>query len=222
MDQTPSTPPEQQTSQDQINTDANSAATSPAQPANSNKKLLIGIGVALGALLIALIVLVAMVLGNNNEGSSNNSDNNSSQSDQSNDQNEDAPSRKVVKTVPTNNKNIEVVVYEPEQNASNTTIHYAFRNKCEGCEQPTYAGIYELFGTYITREGDAYLLDNDGAQKYGLIVDEDDKALATPTCYKSLEPKESFNCFAAFAKVPSGSTVNWVLPKLTVENIQIP
>ncbi|MCA9339775.1 MAG: hypothetical protein KDA17_02585, partial [Candidatus Saccharibacteria bacterium] len=128
------------------------------------------------------------------------------------------PEKKVLLTVPAKIDKLEYVIYEPKQNANNTTIFFSVRNKCSGCEESTYSGDAT---TYFDSKTDSYLLDENAGKKYATIKDQDDNVLATPSCGGWIKYQQSKECFVAFAKVPSGTTVSWVFGSNRIDGIKI-
>jgi hypothetical protein len=127
------------------------------------------------------------------------------------------PSKRIVKTVPFNEK-LEYVIYEPKQNASNTTINFGVRNKCAGCEDDVYTGT--ATSGFDSRTG-SYLVDDSAGKKYTVIKDEDDNVLASTSCTGSIGKNEVIDCFVSFKQVPSGSMVSWVFGKTRIDDIKI-
>ncbi|MCA9336275.1 hypothetical protein KC955_00215 [Candidatus Saccharibacteria bacterium] len=199
-------------------TDTQSPTVSPAVPTpTDNKKLIIGIAAGLGILVLVLIALVVALLGKKPDTQSGTTDSNPSTSQTSN-SSSSTPEKKVLLTVPAKIDKLEYVIYEPKQNANNTTIFFSVRNKCSGCEESTYSGDAT---TYFDSKTDSYLLDENAGKKYATIKDQDDNVLATPSCGGWIKYQQSKECFVAFAKVPSGTTVSWVFGSNRIDGIKI-
>lgn len=188
----------------------------PPQPASSNKKLLAIVGGVIGLLLVVLIVLVVALLNKNDTNDNNSTTTDSTQRSDSGDATN--AERSVVLRAPTSDDKLEYIIYKPEQNASNTTIRFAVRNTCEGCSDTT--GIYSVVSSFSNRNN-SYLIDDNNGRKYSIITDEDNRPLATPTCNAHLKYDETQECFAAFSKVPSGSTVSWVFGSVRIDGIKV-
>lgn len=191
----------------------------PATPANKSssisKKMLMIIGAVVGLLFIVLVVLVIALLAKDN-GSKGVGDSSSEQT--SSEQVNVDGEREVLKRVPTNDDKLEYVIYKPVQNASNTTLYFAVENVCDGCDDRT--GTYDAVSGFAS-EDDSYLIDDNNGKKYGTITDQDDEVLATPSCGEHIESGEKSECFVAFSKVPSGSTVSWVFGSTRIDNIKV-
>ncbi len=191
-----------------------------SQPTN-NKKLLVIIGSVLGVLLVALIVLVIMLIAKNDD---NNSANNSQQDQAAQQDNDDTdgpatqPEREVVLRKATSNDKLELIIYKPEQNASNTTLYFGVENVCEGCEGST--SVYQATSGFNNKIY-SYLIDDNNGKKYSAITDQDDRVLASASCGGSISYGEVKECFVAFSKVPSGSTVSWVYGDNRVDGIKV-
>lgn len=199
-------------------TDTQSPTVSPVVPTSTdNKKLIISIAAGLGILVLVLIALVVALLGKKPDTQSGTTDSNPSASQTSN-SSSSTPEKKVLLTVPAKIDKLEYVIYEPKQNANNTTIFFSVRNKCSGCEDSTYSGDAT---TYFDSRTDSYLLDENAGKKYATIKDQDDKVLATPSCGGWIKYQQSKECFVAFAKVPSGTTVSWVFGSNRIDGIKI-
>ncbi len=181
----------------------------------SNKNLLIGVAAAVGVLLLILIALLAMLLTKSKTDTASNSTN-SSQSSQATQS--DSPKREIALTVPSSDEKLEYVIYKPKQNATNTTINFGVRNKCAGCSDTSSA--YSVTYNFDSRTN-SYLLDENMGKKYSTIKDEDDKVLASPTCSGSVKSGDTIDCFVAFSKVPSGSTVSWVFSNTRIDGIKV-
>ena len=119
---------------------------------------------------------------------------------------------------PTSNDKLEFVIYKPEQNGANTTIHFAVENICSGCTDSTSTFMAT---SNFDKKSYSFLVDDSNGKKYSLITDEDGKELATPNCGKALKFGEKTQCFASFTKVPSGSTVSWVFGSTRIDKIAI-
>ena len=182
-----------------------------------SEKLIIGIAAGLGILVLVLIALVVALLGKKPDTQSGTTDSNPSTSQTSN-SSSSTPEKKVLLTVPAKIDKLEYVIYEPKQNANNTTIFFSVRNKCSGCEESTYSGDAT---TYFDSRTDSYLLDENAGKKYATIKDQDDNVLATPSCGGWIKYQQSKECFVAFAKVPSGTTVSWVFGSNRIDGIKI-
>ena len=189
----------------------------PAPQSPSNKKLIIGIAVGLGALLLVLIVLVAILITQRSNTTTNNDQANSSQSSDDNKSNEDK--RKVAKTVTlAGSSSLQVTIYEPRQTGTNTTIDYTIKNICtSSCKAQEYANSYQLG---VSNDGAAYLLDAESGTKFNPIIDNNNKPLATESCSAFLTEGETLDCFAAFTKVPDGTTFSFVTRGLKVDGLK--
>ncbi|HPQ82708.1 MAG TPA: hypothetical protein PL191_03130, partial [Candidatus Saccharimonas sp.] len=176
------------------------------------------IAAGLGILVLVLIALVVALLGKNQSTQSSNADSQQSSSSQNKNSNAAASDKKVLMTMPSKNEKLEYIIYEPKQNANNTTIFFSVRNKCSGCEGSTYAGDVT---TYFDSDSDSYLLDENAGKKYATIKDQDDEVLATPSCGSWIKYNQSIECFVSFAKVPAGTTVSWVFGRNRIDNIKI-
>ncbi len=206
--------------------------TNAPSPTN-NKKLILIIATILGALLVLLIALLLMLVNKKDEPERavNQNDSNSSQNEEKQDTSIEK-SKKIIKTLSTQQKDVELLIYEPVQNATNTTINFGLKNICTtNCKRSIDIAANEALGLGNAVSGlehenyteDVYIVDNAGAQKYKLITDEDGKALATPSCEADVAPGKVLDCFVAFTQVPSGSTVSIVLGDTTkVDNIKLP
>lgn len=187
-----------------------------AQKVNGRQILIFAIaGMSILAVtLIALVIILLVVQNNRKDAPSTVTGNETTDS-----------TKKVVKSVKLNNPDLELLIYEPVQKGSNTTIDFALRNKCAAdCDEPVHASAYDLLGYTTSNPKNLYLLDDDVGKKYAPLTDEDGKALGTETCTDFLKPNESIECFVSFSKVPSGKTVSLVLganaPR--IDGIQIP
>ena len=198
----------------------NPQPVAPTAPANksgvASKKILMIVGGIVGLLLIVLIVLVIALLGKDDDSNGSNSSLSSEQT--SSEQAETDGEREVLKRVPTSNDKLEYVIYKPVQNASNTTLYFAVENVCDGCEDRT--GTYQAVSGFSS-DDNSYLIDDNNGKKYSTITDQDDDVLATPSCGAHLEAGEKSECFVAFSKVPSGSTVSWVFGGTRIDNIKV-
>lgn len=213
----------------QDNTDRTSTETQPPVVAHTvtkqfdNKKLIVGIAAGLGILLLLLIALVAALLNKKTDTQdAATTTQSSTASDQNGGSNAGASSsatssKKVIMTLATKNPKLEYVIYEPKQNANNTTLFFGVRNICSGCEDG--ASVSEVTASFDSKN--SYLLDESAGKKYGTITDQDGKALATPSCYGWIKYQEVRECFVAFAKVPSGTTVSWVFGSTRIDSIAI-
>ena len=215
--------PENQLPNDPVTTDTTKQTTNTSlnKTLFENKKALGIIGAALGLLFLVLIILVVMLLNKNNDtdGTAQNDTTNSSQQASGNsDAQNSSGDREVLVRAPTSNDKLEYVIYKPKQNAANTTIYFAVENVCEGCEDSV--GAYNVVSSFDSKSN-SYLLDDNNGKKYSPITDEDGDVLATPSCSEWLKFGEKQECFVAFAKVPSGSTVSWVFGKTRIENIKV-
>ena len=126
---------------------------------------------------------------------------------------------KIVKTYQTSNPKIDIVIYEPKQTGSNTTINYSIRNICSGCQDSIFASFAAITG--YTSDKKTFLLDETAGQKYNPIVDQDDNVLMTPSCSKNLKAGEKIDCFIAFTKVPAGTSVSFVAGQLKIDGILV-
>lgn len=190
--------------------------TQPAPQPPSNKKLIIGIAVGLGVLLLILIVLVAILI---TVRSSNTGNNDQATSSQGSDDKSKTETRKVAKTVTlAGSPSLQVTIYEPRQTGTNTTIDYTIKNICtSSCKAQEYANSYQLG---VSNDGAAYLLDAESGTKFNPIIDSNNKPLATESCAAFLNEGESLDCFAAFTKVPDGTTFSFVVRGLKVDGLK--
>ena len=189
------------------------AAQPTPQPPN-NKKLIIGIAIGLGALLVVLIVLIGvLIMQRSNDASQTNSHQTEEQ------KNEGSENRKVVKTLTFGNKSVlEMTVYEPKQTASNTRIEYSIKNICtSSCQAQEYVSSYNV-GVINATDSSAYLLDDASGTKYNPIIDSNNKPLASE-CNAFLEPGEKKECFASFTKVPDGTPFSLVFRSVKVDGL---
>lgn len=197
-------------------------SSSITSPDSSQKKLLYGVLAGVGLLLLVLIVLLALLMGKKDSNTTNSGTRSgtsaSQQSTSTNSSDSTTATKKIILTVPTENDKLEYVIYEPRQTATNTTINFGIRNKCSGCEESTYSGDAT---TYFDSSTDSYLLDENAGKKYATIKDQDDNVLATPSCGGWIKYQQSKECFVAFSKVPSGTTVSWVFGKVRIDGIKI-
>lgn len=202
-------------------TPGQSPAPAPSSPQKqSNKKAAYGVFIGIIVLLLIVIgLLVALLLKNNDDTTSNTTDTDTSQ--QANNDDKTSPEKKVIKTIATDNKDFEVLIYEPRQTGSNTTIEYGIRNKCEGCEDSKYTSAFTLLGYSATAKDGAYLLDEAAGTKYSPITDEDGDQLATKSCGGYIKPGNTKECFISFTKVPSGSTISIVLGDKKIDDVVI-
>ncbi len=199
---TPSTPPV-------------APAAMPVAESNSNKKLYIIFGAIFGLMLILIGLLAVMLMSKSEPSTSNNS---AQQEDTSGSTAKNDSGRKVLLRAPTSDPKLEYVIYEPQQNGSNTTIHFAVENICSGCSGST--GTYMVTSNF-SNKSNSFLVDDSNGKKYSLITDEDGEELATPNCGKQIKFGEKAECFASFTKVPSGSTVSWVFGSTRIDNIKV-
>lgn len=197
-------------------------SSSITSPDSSQKKLLYGVLAGVGLLLLVLIVLLALLMGKKDSNTTNSGTRSgtsaSQQSTSTNSSDSTTATKKIILTVPTENDKLEYVIYEPRQTATNTTIDFGIRNKCNNCAQDVYTGNTT---SYFDSRTQSYLLDETAGKKYSTITDIDNKVLATPSCTQSLQYNEVQNCFVAFSKVPSGTTVSWVFGKVRIDGIKI-
>ena len=124
----------------------------------------------------------------------------------------------MVRTYASADDKLDILIYEPRQTGTNTTIDFGIRNKCAGCRDTVYTG--SVLSSFDSRTS-SYLLDENAGKKYSTITDQDDKVLASPSCSKWLKSDETLDCFVAFSKVPSGTTVSWVFGSTRIDNIKI-
>ena len=199
---TPSTPPV-------------APAAMPAAESNSNKKLYIIFGAIFGLMLVLIGLMAVMLMSKSEPSTSNNS---SQQEDTSGSTAKNDSGRKVLLRAPTSNPKLEYVIYEPQQNGANTTIHFAVENICSGCSDST--GTYMVTSNFDNKSN-SFLVDDSNGKKYSLITDQDGEELATPNCGKLIKFGEKAECFASFTKVPSGSTVSWVFGSARIDNIKV-
>lgn len=191
---------------------------SPPPAARSNKKLIYGVVAGVVVLLVVLIALVvALLMKKDDTDTTSNTDTNSSEQSGSDSSDE----KSIVKRVATDNDAFEVLIYAPRQTGSNTTINYGIHNKCDDCEDKKFGSIFSLFGYSTITADAAYLLDEENGTRYSTIVDADKKPLATKSCSGSIEPGKTLDCFVAFTKVPSGTTVSVVLGNTKIDDISI-
>jgi len=187
----------------------------------SNKRLIAIVGSILGLLLLVLIALVIMLMTNEDNAktdSSSDTDQSAQQEDVDSDEAKTSSSREVLMRVPTTDPKLEYVIFKPQQNGANTTIYFAVENVCEGCDSSTSA--FNAVNGFDNRTG-SYLVDDNNGKKYSTIKDQDDKVLATTNCSHMVKYGERVECFVAFTKVPSGSTVSWVFGGNRIDNIKV-
>lgn len=188
--------------------------------ANSNRKLILTAASIIGLLLVILIILLALVLGKKDKTvTTTNSANPSTSSSSGNSANSKTAAMKIIKTVPTSNPKLEILIYEPKQTGSNTTINYSIRNSCTGCQESTYASFAEL--SAYPGPNKIFLLDDTAGQKYNPIVDQDNNVLMTPSCGGNLKAGQKLDCFIAFTKVPAGTSVSLVAGQLKIDDILV-
>jgi len=192
-------------------------ASMPVAETTSNKKLYIIFGAIFGLMLV-LIGLMAVMLMSKSEPSTSNSNATSQQANDTDSTTKNDSGRKVLLRAPTSNPKLEYVIYEPQQNGSNTTIYFAVENVCSGCSESTYTGVVT---TSFSNKTNSYLVDDSNGKKYSIITDEDGETLASPGCAKLIKFGEKAECFASFTKVPSGSTVSWVFGSTRIDNIKV-
>lgn len=198
--------------------------TPTTQPSSSpdNKRLVMIVGAVVGALLLVLIVLAIMLLSRDDKADTtdNTGTTTEQQQDSSNDNStaQQGSSREVLMTLPTSDDKLEYIIYKPQQNSANTTLHFAVRNTCEGCSDST--PIWDVVSQFDSQRN-SYLIDDNNGRKYSTITDEDSRVLATPRCNAHLKYDEKQECFVAFSKVPSGSTVSWVFGNNRIDNIKV-
>ncbi len=185
------------------------------KPANKLPLIIAGV---LALLFLTLIALVVMLLTKDNpvESDSKNNDNSLQSTNDSSSQGKSA--KKVVSTHQTDDEKLEILMYEPRQTATNTTIDFGVRNKCDGCTNSS--GIFSVVYGFDNKT-DSYLLDDNAGKKFSTITDEDGNVLATPTCNDQVKYNEVAQCFVAFSKVPAGSTVSWVFGKTRISGIKV-
>lgn len=192
--------------------------TPPAPQPSNNKKMIVGIAIGLGALLLVLIVLIAILLSQraSNSGDDEQKEGNSSQV--SDDNPSDVDDRKVVKRVTLEkNPSLQVTIYQPRQTGTNTTIDYSVKNICKtSCKDHEYVDSYTLG---VIDESSAYLLDAESGTKFNPIMDSNNKPLASEPCAGFISQGKSVECFAAFTKVPDGTTFSFVLRGLKVDGL---
>ncbi len=133
--------------------------------------------------------------------------------------------RAIAGTSQLSNPNLELVIYQPKQTTTNTTINFAIRNKCtKDCSDSIYVSAYDLLGYSRNAVDSMYLVDQEAGQKYEPIVDENKRVLGSESCSDYLKSGQSTDCFVSFTKVDSGTKVSVVLgtraPK--VDNISVP
>ncbi len=179
-----------------------------------NKNLIVGIAIGLGLLLVTLAVLLTVLLMKKSDSSEGTKE--SSQSTQTSSNN--SSKKEVLLTVPSSNEKLEYVIYKPKQNATNTTINFGVRNKCAGCSDTS--STYSVTYNFDSKEN-SYLLDENMGKKYSTIKDEDENVLASPTCSGNIKSGDTIDCFVAFSKVPSGSTVSWVFSNARIDGIKV-
>lgn len=189
-----------------------------SKPKNSNKKIFAIFAALIAVLVIALIALMVMLFSKDDDTAKSGESSSSAQTSEEETSEAESGSRAVLKRVPTANEKLEYVIYEPEQNANNTTLFFAIENVCEGCSdsETTYYAVSDF-----ADDDDSYLLDDNNGKKYSPITDQDGEVLATPSCGGSLDPGSKQECFVAFSKVPSGSTVSWVFGDTRIDGIKI-
>lgn len=209
---------------DTENTGTQEPVVPPAQQPSlqpGNKKLIYGVLAGIAVLLIILIGLVVALLMKNDATPTNKATGSSEQTDTNTSDPTTLADKEVIKTVATENDKIELHIYKPRQTGSNTTIEFGLHNKCNGCEEGEFASVFSLLGYSINSDDDAYILDENAGKKYSLIVDADDNPLATKSCSNRVEPGKTFDCFAAFTKVPSGTTVSIILGDTKIDDILV-
>ncbi len=161
------------------------------------------IGLVILALLVAIGVLASMLMSDSSDNNQNNSTNTSQSGDVDNEEDAGTSERKIARTVNLDSydTNLEMVIYEPEETATNVMVNYAIRNTCDGCSRTTRAAIGDLG----ISKSNAYLLDNESGTKHNVIKDQDGIALATHSCVRRLAGGESLECFIAFTKPAPGA-----------------
>lgn len=195
-------------------TDTATPASTSTAPKSSNTKLLTVFAGVVALMLVLIGFLTYMVLTKSTPTeTTNNSQENSSKTNQTTQQ-----GREELLRAPTSNDKLEFVIYKPEQNGANTTIHFAVENICSGCSDSTSTFMAT---SNFDKKSYSFLVDDSNGKKYSLITDEDGKELATPNCGKALKFGEKTECFASFTKVPSGSTVSWVFGSTRIDKITI-
>jgi hypothetical protein len=195
-------------------TDTTPPASTPTAPKSSNNKLLIAFAAVIGLMLVLIGLLAFMLLSKSTPDKTSNS----SQQDSSKTNQATKQEREELMRVPTSNDKLEYVIYKPEQNGANTTIHFAVENICSGCSDKTYTGVVT---TSYSKASSSFLVDDNNGKKYSLITDEDGEELASPTCAAAIKFGEKSECFVSFTKVPSGSTVSWVFGSVRIDKIAI-
>jgi hypothetical protein len=186
-----------------------------AQRVNGKQILIFAVaGMAILAITLIVLVIILLVVQNNRKATPSNVTGNDTTDS----------TKKVVKSVKLSNKNLELLIYEPVQKGSNTTIDFAILNKCTNCDEAIHASAYELLGYSTATPKNMYLLDDDVGKKYAPLTDEDGKALGTESCTDYLKNNESIECFVSFSKVPSGKSVSLVLGSNAprIDGISIP
>lgn len=195
-------------------TDITAQVSAPTTPKSSNNKLLIAFAAVIFLMLVLLGLLAFMLVSKSTpDATSTSSQDDSSKTNQTTQQ-----GREELLRAPTSNDKLEFVIYKPEQNGANTTIHFAVENICSGCSDSTSTFMAT---SNFDRKSYSFLVDDSNGKKYTLITDEDGKELATPNCGKALKFGEKTECFASFTKVPSGSTVSWVFGSTRIDKIAI-
>lgn len=192
----------------------------PTTPRN-NKKLVYGILAGAAVLLIILMGLVIALLLLKSNSNTATTGNQSESSQTATPNGSGTTAKEIVKRVSTSDDKIELVIYKPRQTGSNTTIEFGLHNKCAGCEDSIYVSTYSLLGYSTTDKDDAYILDETAGKKYSLITDADDRPLATKSCSARITPDKTVDCFAAFTKVPSGTTVSIILGDTKIDGVRI-
>lgn len=211
---------------DSVDTAASQQPAQPSSPYQSSasqskrsSKLPWIVAAIMGALLLILIMLVIALLAKKNDSASTQtSSSNTSSSQSAADNSSSQSSNDTIVARQQLNEKVELVVFAPKQNATNTTVNFELRNTCAGCSKRVYAAN-EM--QYYNSKSRSFLLDDANGKKYSTILDQDDRVLSTPSCNDTLEGDEVSRCFVAFTKVPAGSTVSWVFGPTRIDNIKV-
>lgn len=195
----------------------------PPQPSHGPRKKLFIIGGAIITLLLVAIAALVVILVGKSDDKATPTATNTTQSTPSTANNQASatpttPAKQVLLTTKTSNEKLEFQIFKPTQNAANTTINFGVKNICSGCSDTTFSGNVAVgYNNNVT----SYLVDDTLGKKYSVISDEDGKVLASSSCGSYIKYNDTTECFVAFSKVPSGTTVSWVFGSTRIDGIKV-
>lgn len=183
----------------------------------SNKTLIRVIAGVLIVLVLVLAGLIALYIMKQKQPTSSESTSSSQGAlSQQNDTASTAQQERTVALTTSIEDGVQLIIYKPVQNQSNTTLYYALKNTTDQVKSANYL----LYGVY--NDSNTYLVEGQNAIKYGVALDSKGSVLHS-TCPTGLQAgATSTACFVSFAKVPSGKTVTFVLNTRTIGDVTIP